>query len=89
MESQDDERNDEAAPLLPSDDSSPPAWLSSPKAIYTLTSLALSFSASSLAFQIACAIALTAGPTDFQISPQIEDCKRGIIAPVCMSCLVL
>lgn len=84
----DDERHDEvaadeSASLLPSDDPSPPpAGLSPPKAIYRLTSLALAFSVSTLVFLIACAIALTAGPQNFEFGWQVQDSMKAIIAPV-------
>lgn len=82
-----DERNDEvaadeSASLLPSDDSSPPAGLSSPKAIYILTSLALAFSTSTLIFLIATEIALAAGPDNFQPGYQIRENMTSSVAPV-------
>lgn len=84
---QNDERNDEVAAdenasLLPSDDISPPAGLSSPKAIYILTSLALAFSVSTLIFLIAAQIALAAGPDNFELGWTIRENMKASIAPV-------
>ncbi len=84
---QHDERNDEVAAdenasLLPPDDISPPAGLSSPKAIYTLTSLALAFSISTLIFLIASQIAVAAGPNNFELGWTIRENMKASIAPV-------
>lgn len=88
---QHDERNDEvegdeSAALLSSDDNTPPSrppvGLSSPKAIYTLTSLALSFSVATLVILIATQITLAVDPSNVNLGWQTMDGMKGIIAPV-------
>ncbi len=84
---QHDERNDEiagdeTASLLPPEDNPPPAGLSSPKAIYVLTSMALSFSVSTLVLLIATQIALAAGPNDYNLGWRIRESMRAVITPV-------